>query len=208
MTWVYKFFQCLIFPFIKIYNRTRVKGRRNIPREGGVILASNHSSYCDPLILGTSIWRPLHYLAKAELFNTRLKRFLFTAIGQIKVERGKGDREALLNAINALEQGKTVVFFPEGTTYAGQSLGKGHTGVARVALEARVPVVPVSLLNTWKIFPRGKIIPRPRKAKVIFGAPLRFDKHYGKGDDREIVREITTEIMEKIAALLGKKYKY
>jgi len=77
-----------------------------------------------------------------------------------------------------------------------------------VALEVRVPVVPVALLNTWKIFPNGKIIPRPRKARVIFGPPLRFEKHYGKGDDREIVRQITTEIMENIAALMGEDYKY
>ncbi len=208
MTWLYKVIQCLIFPIMKIYNRTNVKGRRNVPKKGGVILASNHSSYWDPLILCTSIWRPLHYLAKAELFKGRFTRFFFTSVGQIRVERGKGDQEALINAINALKQGKMVVFFPEGTTYAGRSLGKGHTGVARVALKARVPVVPVALFNTWKIFPRGKKIPRPWKAKLIFGAPLRFEKYYGKEDDRETTRRITTEIMENIAALLGKKYEH
>jgi len=206
MTWLYRIVFFIGFPFVRLYNRIGVSGRKNIPKKCGVILASNHSSYYDPMVLGTSLWRSLHYLAKAELFRTRFTRFFFTSVGQIKVERGKGDEEALVNAIAALKENKTVVFFPEGTTFHGESLGKGHSGVARVAVKAEVPVVPVALFNTWKIFPRGKKFPRPYKARAEFGKPLYFKEHYGKGDDREITRKITDDIMKEIAKLLGKKY--
>lgn len=208
MTWLYRIVHFIYLPIIRVYNRIGISGRKNIPRDCGVILASNHGSYYDPLILSASLWRPLHYLAKAELFKTRFTRFFFASVGQIKVERGKGDKEALINAISALKKKKTLVFFPEGTTFAGESLGKGHTGVARVALKAEVPVVPVALFNTWNIFPRGKRFPKPLKAKVKFGKPLYFKEYYGKGDDREITRKLTDEIMKNIAELLGKRYDY
>jgi len=185
-----------------------VIGRENVLKKQGVILASNHSSYWDPVILCASMWRPLHYITKSELFSTRFGRFLFTATGQIEVERGKGDHEALVNAIKALKERKAVVFFPEGTTFEGEKLGKGHTGVARVAIKAETPVVPVAIFNTWNILGKGKKFPRFLKAKVVFGEPLYFDEYYGRGDDKKATREATGKIMQKIAALLGKKYEY
>ncbi len=206
MPWLYKVGQILIWPILKVYNRTGVTGRKNVPRKGGVILASNHSSYWDILILCASMWRTLHYLAKSELFKTRLTNFFFTSVGQIKVERGKGDKRALVNAVEALKKGKTIVFFPEGTTVGGRELGRGHTGVARVALRARVPIVPVAILNTWRIFPRGSKMPKPLKARIKFGKPICLEEFYGKEDDREVTRMITDRIMGEIAKLADLDY--
>ena len=208
MTVLYRtlhFFGSLI---VRLLHRTKVIGLANVPRKQGVILASNHSSYYDPVILCASTWTPLHYLAKSELFKSRFGRIFFTAAGQIKVERGKGDREALVNAVEALKKGKWVVFFPEGTTFEGKNLGKGHTGVARVAIKAKAPVVPVAIFNTWNIFPPGKKIPKLLKAKVVYGKPLFFKEYYGRGDDKEATAEVTCKIMCEIAALMGKKYEY
>lgn len=206
MPWLYRVVQFFLIPFIGIYNRTGISGKENIPRSGPFILAANHSSYWDILLLCASIWRPLHYLAKSELFKTRLANFFFTSVGQIKIERGKGDPEALTNAIEALNSGKIVVFFPEGTTIGGEKLGRGHTGVARVALKAGVPVVPAGLMNTWRIWPRGSKFPKPLKARIAFGKPMRFDKYHDSADDWEVTRMITDRIMGKIAGLIGTKY--
>jgi len=208
MTWLYPPLHFIGSFFVALIHRTEVIGRENVLKKQGVILASNHSSYWDPVILCASMWRPLHYLTKSELFSTRFGRFLFTATGQIEVERGKGDHEALVNAINALKERKAVVFFPEGTTFEGKNLGKGHTGVARVAIKAEAPVVPVAIFNTENILPSGKKFPRFLKAKVVFGKPLHFKEYYGKGDDKNATDEVTRKIMCEIAALLGKKYRY
>lgn len=208
MTWLYRPLHFIGSYFVALIHRTEVIGRENVLKKQGVILASNHSSYWDPVILCASMWRPLHYLTKSELFSTRFGRFLFTATGQIEVERGKGDHEALVNAINALKERKAVVFFPEGTTFEGKNLGKGHTGVARVAIKAEVPVVPVAIFNTWNILAKGKKFPRLLKAKVVFGKPLYFKEYYGRGDDKKATDEVTGKIMREIAALLGEKYEY
>ncbi len=205
MTILYRIIRALDVLFISFWNRPKIKGKENIPKKGGVIIAPNHTSNWDPLLLSYSTRRSLYYLAKAELFNTHIKKWFFTSTGNIKIERGKGDSKALKNALEALKEGKCVVIFPEGTFFMGPELGKGHTGVARLALGARVPVIPAGIINSDKIMPENKKLPRPKKAVIKFGKAMSFNKDFGSEDNKEINKKVTLRIMKRIAELTGRK---
>jgi 1-acyl-sn-glycerol-3-phosphate acyltransferase len=188
-----------------------IKGLDNIPKNGAFIVASNHVSYLDPVIIPAILVkyfkRKVHYLAKKELFEGWIGSAFQNATGGILLDREKGGKITLKNALNMLKRGKVIGIFPEGTRSKNGKLQKGKTGVARLALAARVPVVPVGLRGTFALMPRGRVFPKLKKnVKVNFGKPILFKKYYGK-QNKTIFRKVTTIIMEKIAELSKQKYK-
>jgi 1-acyl-sn-glycerol-3-phosphate acyltransferase len=210
--WVLKYIG--LGPWLKAVWRPWAEGADNIPETGGAILASNHLSFCDSFFLPVVIRRRVTFLAKAEYFTTpgfkgRLSRTFFSGIGQVPIDRDDADaaRGALTAGVRILRSGELLGIYPEGTRSPDGRLYKGKTGVARMALEAGVPVIPVVMVDTDKLQPTGRRIPhlRPRPG-VRFGKPLDFSRYEGMAGDRFIERSMTDEIMYELMQLSGREY--
>ncbi|MEU1282885.1 lysophospholipid acyltransferase family protein [Kitasatospora sp. NPDC005856] len=192
--------------------RPVIEGIENVPRKGGVILASNHLSFIDSVVIPLTAPRRVHFLAKAEYFTGtglkgRLSKGFFEAIGAVPVERGtyRSAQASLESALAILEDGKAFGIYPEGTRSLDGRLYRGKTGVAWLALTAGVPVVPVALEGPEQILPVGKRIPRLKKVTVRFGEPLHFDELHGQARSLKARRQVTDEVMAAIQRLSGQE---
>jgi 1-acyl-sn-glycerol-3-phosphate acyltransferase len=191
--------------------RPTVEGLENIPATGGAILAGNHLSAADQVFLGAIVPRHIAFWAKSEYFTGTGPKGLiiasvFRGLGAIPVNRegGRAALTALDAAIPALQGGDLVGIFPEGTRSVDGRLYRGRTGVARLALLAGVPVVPMGFLGTDKVQPIGQRLPRfGPKVTIKIGKPLDFT---GRTNDRTNMREITDQIMSEIQSLTGQEY--
>jgi 1-acyl-sn-glycerol-3-phosphate acyltransferase len=210
--WLAKY--VLVGPFLRLIWRPRTEGLENVPTEGAAILASNHLSFCDSFFMPVMVGRKVTFLAKAEYFTTpgikgRLSKILMTAVGQVPIDRSDADHAvaALRTGVRVLGDGALLGIYPEGTRSPDGRLYRGKTGVARMALEAGVPVIPVAMIGTDIIQPTGRRIPklRPRPG-VRFGAPLDFSRYAGMAGDRFVERSITDEIMYELMQLSGQEY--
>jgi 1-acyl-sn-glycerol-3-phosphate acyltransferase len=164
--------RAVLVPFFLVYFRLQRIGREQLPREGPLLLASNHRSFLDPFVIGTLVRRPVYYMAKRELFEKRWQAFLLNALGAFPIDRGAGDRDAISTARAILERGDCVVVFPEGTRVRPGPLGDPRRGVGRLALETGAPVVPVAVIGSDAVRRGWRI--RPRKVRIRVGRPLLF----------------------------------
>ena len=193
-------------PLIRGAFRVSVKGRRNIPRKGPAILASNHMSALDHVILPMATRRPIVNISKAEHFDKPVKAWFFRQWHIIKLQRGAGDQAALDAAKGALRDGRLFCIYPEGTRTRDGKLHKGHTGVARLALELHVPIIPVAMVGTYDAKPKGGKTRYFTKTGVVVGEPLLFREHWDQHTDRAVCRKVTDEVMQAIARLGGQEY--
>ena len=200
-------------PVLKTLFRPWVKGLDNVPAEGAAILASNHLSFSDSIFMPLMVPRPVVFLAKSEYFTGkgikgRLTATFFRLTNQLPMDRSGGAASALsLNAgMDVLKNGSLLGIYPEGTRSPDSRLYRGKVGVARLALQARVPVIPVAMIGTDKVQPIGKRMPNIRRIGMIFGEPLDFSRYYGMEDDRLIQRSVTDEIMYALMRLSGQEY--
>jgi 1-acyl-sn-glycerol-3-phosphate acyltransferase len=190
------------------------RGRRNLPRRGPVILASNHLSFADHFFGPLPLPRRVVFLAKAEYFTRPgfmglVSRTFFSGTGQIPIDRtgGEASERALRSGLRVLAEGNVLGIYPEGTRSRDGKLHKGKTGVARLALESRAPVVPCAMIGTFEFLPSGSFRPNFRiRPGVIFGAPLDFSRYFGQEADRDVLRAVTDEIMQAIHKLSGQEY--
>jgi 1-acyl-sn-glycerol-3-phosphate acyltransferase len=199
----------LLGPLLRVAWRPRARGLQNIPVHGGVILAANHLSFVDSLFMPLMCPRDVVFLGKADYFETWTTRWFFEAAGVIPVRRdgGSAGEAAILAGIRALRAGKVVGIYPEGTRSPDGRLYRGKTGVARMALEARVPVMPVAIGGTPEIMPIEAKVPRLHGRPTIeFGKPLHFERYYDRPRDRFVLRSVTDEIMYEIMMLTGQEY--
>jgi len=211
--WVVK---CIVGPIIHIVWRPKNSGMENVPKSGPVILASNHLSFADHFFGPWPLRRPIVFLGKRDYFTGKgvkgfLSKMFFSGVGVIPLDRtgGKASEEALATGLRVLGEGKQLGIYPEGTRVPDNRLFKGKTGVARLALQAKVPVVPMAMINTFELMPAGqkpKVFGLPGRPGVRFGKPLDFSEYYGKDDDREVLRLITDQIMQAIRELSGQEY--
>jgi 1-acyl-sn-glycerol-3-phosphate acyltransferase len=199
---------------LKIIFRPWSRGRRNMPRRGPVILASNHLSFADHFFGPLPLPRKVVFLAKSEYFTGRglkglASRAFFSGVGQIPIDRsgGEASEQALKSGLRVLSEGKVLGIYPEGTRSPDGRLYKGRTGVARLALESRAPVVPCAMIDTFEFLPPGTFRPKlTLRPGVIFGKPLEFSRYYGRETDRAALRAVTDEIMRSIRELSGQEY--
>ena len=202
-----------IGPVLRLIFRPRVEGEEHVPETGPAILASNHLSYADWLFMPLTLPRRVTFVAKAEYFTTPgikgwFQRKFFSGAGQVPIDRSGATAAegALTSARRILEEGELFGIYPEGTRSHDGRLYRGRTGVARLALETGVPVIPVAVLGTDVVAPPGKKFGAVTRPSVRFGEPLDFSRYDGLENDRYILRSITDEIMYEIMRLSGQEY--
>ncbi len=203
----------VIGPIVKAIFRPWIVGRRNVPAEGAAILASNHLSFVDSIFLPLMIDRPVSFLAKSDYFTGKgLKgwstRIFMKASGQLPIDRsgGKASEASLNTGLQVLGRGDLLGIYPEGTRSPDGKLYRGRVGIARMALEARVPVVPVVMVDTDTMMPIGRRIPRIVRVGIVIGEPLDFSRFAGMQGDRYILRSVTDEIMVALQRLGEQEY--
>lgn len=200
-------------PLLKTAFRPWVTGHENIPKSGGVILASNHLSFIDSVFLPLVMDRRISFLAKSDYYTGRgakswlIKNFL-KATGMIPIDRsgGKASEASLQTGLGVLGRGEVLGIYPEGTRSPDGRLYRGRTGVARMILESGAPIVPVAMIDTEKVMPIGSRLPKVRRIGIVIGKPLDFSRFEGMEGDRFILRSITDEIMYELDRLSGQEY--
>ena len=190
--------------------RPKVKGLRNVPAKGAVIIASNHLSFSDSVFMALVIPRKVTFLAKSEYFTSPgakglLKKLTLISLGQVPVDRSGGRRSeaALITGLKILAEGSCLGIYPEGTRSPDGRLYKGRTGIARLAIESGAPVIPLAMSNTDKIQPTGKVIPNLHRVGMHFGEPMYFD---GDSSNLLYLRDVTDQIVAKIQEMSGQEY--
>jgi 1-acyl-sn-glycerol-3-phosphate acyltransferase len=209
--WVLK--TVVLGPILKLLFRPWVEGEENIPEDGAAIFASNHLSFSDSIFLPLVVPRRMTFLAKSDYFDGRgikgkLTAAFFKGVGQLPVDRsgGKASDAALRSGLKVLRRGELLGIYPEGTRSPDGRLYRGRTGVARMALEGKVKVLPVAMIGTDKAQPTGKKLPKVMRIGVKIGKPLDFSRYEGMEDDRFVLRSITDEIMYELMLLSGQEY--
>lgn len=188
----------IAWPVFMAAFRVRVIGRENVPVSGGAILAGNHVSYMDPVLLWEFAPRERpHFMAKKELFKG-LIGWLLKEFYAFPVVRGSADRAAITTATKYLENGELVAIFPEGTRSSDGEAGEAHGGVSFIAMRAGVPVIPVAFVGTDKVLPRGQKLIRPARVTIKFGAPI-DPASFTEGSRKERMEALTATIMVRIA---------
>jgi len=217
--------RAFLTPFLMILFRPKVKGLRNVPATGPLIIASNHLSFSDSIFMPLVVPRKVTFLAKSEYFTSPgpkglLKKLTFIALGQVPVDRSGGRRSeaAIITGLQVLSEGKCLGIYPEGTRSPDGRLYKGRTGIARLAIESGAPIIPVAMFNTEKIqptgqvipniqrvgmTPTGQVIPNIQRVGMTFGEPMYFD---GDSTDLAYLRVVTDQIMNRIQELSGQEY--
>jgi len=206
----YQFLKYVVLgPILKVLFRPWVEGVDNIPKDGAAILASNHLSFSDSIFLPLVLRRRITFVAKAEYFEDKKTAWFFRAVGQIPIKRGGGSasQRALDSAMDVLRDGGLFGIYPEGTRSPDGKLYKGHTGVARLALQSGAPVIAVAMVGTREAQPIGQVKPNFfSPIGVKFSKPMHFDKYADRADDPRVLRQITDEIMFELRALSGQEY--
>ncbi|ROO83850.1 1-acyl-sn-glycerol-3-phosphate acyltransferase [Actinocorallia herbida] len=211
--WVVK---SILGPILWVVWRPKNSGLGNVPEQGPAILACNHLSFADHFFGPLPLRRRIVFLGKRDYFTGKgikgwFSRFFFSGVGVIPIDRtgGKASEEALVTGLRVLGEGKLLGIYPEGTRVPDNRLFRGKTGVARLALQGRVPVVPMAMMHTFELMPAGarpKVFGLPGRPGVRFGVPLDFSEYYGREDDREVLRTVTDRIMKAIQELSGQEY--
>ena len=209
--WVLK--TVILGPIMRLLFRPWVEGAEHIPETGAAIFASNHLSFSDSIFLPLVVPRRMTFLAKSDYFTGegikgRLTAAFFKGVGQLPVDRsgGRASEAALRSGLKVLARGDLLGLYPEGTRSPDGRLYKGKTGMARMALEAGVPVIPVAMIDTDKAQPTGTTIPKLIRVGVRIGTPLDFSRYEGMESDRFVLRSITDEIMYALMELSGQEY--
>ncbi|MBT5088167.1 MAG: 1-acyl-sn-glycerol-3-phosphate acyltransferase [Micrococcales bacterium] len=200
-------------PILSILFRPWVRGAENIPKQGGAIIASNHLSFVDSIFLPLKIRRPVTFLAKSDYFTGKgvkgaLIRWFFKSTGQLPIDRsgGKASEDSLNTGLGVLERGLLLGIYPEGTRSPTAKLYRGRTGIARMALEAQVPVIPVAMIDTEKVQPIGSKYPKIHRVGVVIGEPLDFSRFAGMEGERAVLRAVADQIIYSIHRLSNQDY--
>jgi 1-acyl-sn-glycerol-3-phosphate acyltransferase len=211
--WYWLFKYIFMGPLFTVLGRPKVEGLEYVPSSGPAILASNHLAVADSFYLPLVVRRRITFLAKAEYFTgTGLKgwftRWFYSVSGQVPIDRSNADsaQAALNTAERLLSRGKLLGMYPEGTRSPDGRLYKGKTGLARLALQTQVPVIPVAMIGTDIVNPPGKRMLRFGRVTVRIGKPMDFSRFDGLEGNRFIERAVTDEVIYELMGLSGQEY--
>lgn len=180
----------------KIFYDFHIEGIENIPQDRPVVLASNHRSYADPVILTMPMKLPVSYMAKEELFHNKLFGWFIRKLGAFPVARGSGDMSVIDDSINILKSGRNLVIFPEGTRSKDGKVGKGKTGVAMIAAKSGADVVPCGIVF------EGEKLHFRSKLTLKFGKPIKAEEIAVEGTSPRELKEVKKRIMGAITELV------
>ncbi|RSX55776.1 1-acyl-sn-glycerol-3-phosphate acyltransferase [Bifidobacterium dolichotidis] len=210
---LYWFFVKTLGPIARHRFKPEVEGLENIPQHGGAIIAANHLAVIDDGLLPLTCPRMIHFMGKSDYFEGkglkgRLKKWFFTSAGVFPVDRSGGSKSlgALNHARDILEEGHLFGIHIEGTRSPDGRLYKGHTGVARLALETGAPIIPTALIGTREIQKPGTVIPGKGHTKVLYGKPMYVDPVPANEVTREMLRDLTDQVTAQIQQLSGQEY--
>jgi 1-acyl-sn-glycerol-3-phosphate acyltransferase len=206
----YWLLKTVLTPVLRLFYRVRVRGLGHVPETGPAILASNHLSFCDSVFLPLVLRRRITFAAKAEYFENPRTAWILRALGQIPMNRGGGDaaQRALDSAKEILDDGGLFGIYPEGTRSRDGRLHKGRTGVARLAMECRVPVLAVGMIGTAELQPVGRTLPRVFKSvEINISQPISLEDRCLKTRNNSLARrQITDDIMLAVGRQSGQEY--
>ncbi|BCM71365.1 1-acyl-sn-glycerol-3-phosphate acyltransferase [Streptomyces sp. FBKL.4005] len=205
--------KAVLGPIMRLMFRPQVEGAEHIPGDGPVILAGNHLTFIDSIVLPVVTKRQVFFIGKDEYVTGkgvkgRLMAWFFTGVGMIPVDRdgASGGVAALMTGRRVLEEGKIFGIYPEGTRSPDGRLYRGRTGIARLTLMTGAPVVPFAMIGTDKLQPGGRGIPRPGRVTVRFGEAMEFSRYEGMDRDRYVLRAVTDSVMAEVMRLSGQEY--
>lgn len=197
---VYQFSTRIFKLFLLIWHRLKIRGAKNIPDRGGVLLASNHASFLDPPVVGVGYrGRPVHFMARDTLWNSKFGTWWMTKVGCIPVSRGTGDIKALKLTIKALKEGKVVSMFPEGTRTEDGELQEAKGGIGFIIEKSGCVVVPAYIDGTYKAHPKGTKFIKPSKVTITYGKPITQEDFQALGSGRKAYDAHAALIMQRIA---------
>jgi 1-acyl-sn-glycerol-3-phosphate acyltransferase len=203
----YRFVVAVVKPLLLVFTKREWRGLENLPREGGVIIAANHLSYVDPLVVAHCLYdagRPPRFLAKSSLFTKPVLKWILTGAQQIPVHRNTSDAaQALSSAVDALRRGECVFVYPEGSATRDPQLWpmRARTGVARLALLSGAPVIPIAQWGAHELlpYPTKKVHLLPRKTmRLLIGPPVDLSAYEGRPMTSELLREATETVMRRV----------
>lgn len=199
---VYQFSTRLFKLFLLIWHRLRIRGGNNIPDRGGVLLASNHASFLDPPVVAVGYrGRPIHFLARNTLWNSKFGSWWMDRVGCIPVSRGTGDLRALKLMIKTLKEGKVVFMFPEGTRTEDGELQEAKGGIGFIIEKSSCVVIPAYIDGTYKAHPKGTKFIKPCKLTITYGKPITQEDFQALGSGRVAYDKYAALIMQRIADL-------
>jgi len=156
----------------KLFFKLNIQGKEKIPKKGGLVIAANHRSYLDPIVVALVTPRKMNFMAKKELFTNPIFGYLIHKLGAFPLKRDNLDKSAYQKALRVLKEGRILTLFPEGTRSLTGKLGKLKEGPVRLAICSKVPIIPVVITGTEKALPPGRKLIRPGKIKVNVGNPI------------------------------------
>jgi 1-acyl-sn-glycerol-3-phosphate acyltransferase len=196
-TTIMRFVRATIAQVLAGLFRTRLVGLENVPA-GGVVMAGNHQSYLDPVLLWIKNPRIVHFIAKAELWQNPFYGWVLNNAGALPIDRSTVDRTAITTATKLVSAGEPVGIFPVGTRVRGK-LGEANEVAAFIAARADVPIVPVGIIGTDRVMPDGTFIPRFPRVTISFGPPI-VPSEYTEGGRKERIAQMTRDVMAAISA--------
>lgn len=200
----FRFFKWIPLVYFKIFHRIRFYGNKNIPPAGPVIIAPNHISYYDPVIVGTGVIRNVEFMAWGRLFSIPILRRIIRFFGAFPVEITRIDKSAYLDAVKALNNGKALIMFPEGERSADGKIKTFKLGLARIAFKTNARIIPVTIVGAYEAWSKHRLLPLPKKISVYYHEPITIDKHeFANIKARnEFLEKITNKITETIKSKL------
>ncbi len=201
----YRFSTRLFKLFLLVWHRLGIRGAENIPDEGGALLASNHASFLDPPVVGVGYrGRPIHFMARDTLWNSKFGTWWMDRVGCIPVSRGTGDMRALKTTIRMLKEGKVVSMFPEGTRTVDGELQEAKGGIGFIIEKSGCVVVPAYIDGTYKAHPKGAKLVKPSKVTITYGKPITQAEFQALGSGRKAYDAHAALIMQRIGELKSK----
>jgi len=207
----------IVPPIYQLWLR-KIEGLENIPKDGPFIIAMNHTSYYETVLMHSivvpRINKKVHPLSNSYYWKYPITRYFLNLAEAIPVYVEKDSKSKMKNnesfdkALYYLKKKDTILIFPEGKRGDGLKLKKAYNGVAKLAIKSMAPVLPVGVIDSNKVLPKGKMLPRFKRAEVRFGKPMKFERFYNKSTNNRILTQVTKSIMKEIAKLIGQKYNY
>jgi 1-acyl-sn-glycerol-3-phosphate acyltransferase len=205
---MYRTLKRVLPPIVNPYLHVQLEGLENVPDVAPAILASNHLSFIDSIVVPMNVARPVYYLGKADYWDSWRTRWFFQGTGVVPVHRGGGEKSesSLTTGVEILRKGELLGIYPEGTRSPDGRLYRGKTGPVRMALEADVPIVPCAVIGTDQAMPTGMYVPRREPVTVRYGQPLDLSRYRDRRTDPFALRSATDELMYEIMMLSGQEY--